>query len=332
MFNDKTILITGGTGSFGRHFIRSVLREFKPRRLIVYSRDELKQFEMGHTFNDPAMRYFLGDVRDADRLRTAFRGVDFVVHAAALKQVVAAEYNPMECIKTNIYGAENVIGAALEAGVEKVIALSTDKAVNPVNLYGATKLASDKLFVAANNIVGTKRTRFSVVRYGNVVGSRGSVLPFFQKLLHEGSTDLPITDPGMTRFWITLDQGIGFVLDAFRRMQGGEIFIPKIPSVKILDLAKSVSPNGTHHTIGIRPGEKMHEVMCPADDARLTLEFEDHYVIQPAISFYAHPDYAKNPIGEQGKAVSAGFEYRSDNNPNFLTLDELHNLNNAAHE
>jgi UDP-N-acetylglucosamine 4,6-dehydratase len=327
MFNDKSILITGGTGSFGRHFVRTVLREYKPRRLIIYSRDELKQYEMEQTFNDPAMRYFIGDVRDAERLKVALREVDFVIHAAALKQVVAAEYNPMECIKTNIHGAENVINAALAAGVEKVVALSTDKAVNPVNLYGATKLASDKLFVAANNIVGTNRTRFSVVRYGNVVGSRGSVLPYFKKLLQDGCSDLPITDPGMTRFWITLEQGIGFVLSAFKRMQGGEIFVPKIPSVKILDLAKSVSPDGTPRIIGIRPGEKMHEVMCPADDARLTLEFEDHYVIQPAISFYANPDYAKNPVGERGKPVRAGFEYRSDNNPHFLTIDELCTLN-----
>ncbi len=323
MFNDKTILVTGGTGSFGRHFVGTILREFKPRRVIVYSRDELKQYEMEQAFNDPVMRYFLGDVRDADRLKIALREVDFVVHAAALKQVVPAEYNPMECIKTNIHGAENVISAALEAGVEKVIALSTDKAVNPVNLYGATKLASDKLFVAANNLAGCRRTRFSVVRYGNVVGSRGSVEPFFKKLVAEGAKEIPITDARMTRFWITLEQGVRFVIKSFERMQGGEVFVPKIPSVRITDLAKSIAPALPHKIIGIRPGEKLHEVMCPSDDSHLTLEFGDHYVIQPTIVFSERWNYTVNPLCEKGTGVEEGFEYKSNTNPQFLTLDDL---------
>jgi len=323
MFNGKSILITGGTGSFGRRFVRTVLSEFKPKRLIVYSRDELKQYEMEQEFNDPAMRYFLGDVRDAYRLKIALRDVDFVVHAAALKQVVAAEYNPMECIKTNIHGAENVISAALEDGVEKVIALSTDKAVNPVNLYGATKLASDKLFVAANNMVGFRRTRFSVVRYGNVVGSRGSVEPFFRKLVADGAKEIPITDARMTRFWITLDQGVQFVLQSFRRMQGGEVFVPKIPSVRITDLAQSVAPGLPHKIIGIRPGEKLHEVMCPSDDSHITLEFADHYVIQPTIVFSEKTHYSNNALNEVGALVPEGFEYKSNTNPHFLTMEEL---------
>lgn len=323
MFNDKTILITGGTGSFGRHFVRTILREFKPRRLIVYSRDELKQYEMEQEFADPAMRFFIGDVRDGDRLKIALREVDFVVHAAALKQVVAAEYNPMECIKTNIHGAENVINAAFEAGVKSVIALSTDKAVNPVNLYGATKLASDKLFVAANNLAGFRRTRFSVVRYGNVVGSRGSVAPMFAKLVAAGAAEIPITDERMTRFWITLEQGVRFVLKSFQRMQGGEIFVPKIPSVLITDLAKSIAPGLSLKLIGIRPGEKLHEIMCPSDDSHLTLEFDDHYVIQPAIVFSERWNYKANTIGEKGISVKEGFEYKSSSNPHFLTVDEL---------
>ena len=243
MFNDKSILITGGTGSFGRKWVGNLLQNFKPRRLVVYSRDELKQYEMQQEFDQPAMRYFIGDVRDGERLRTAMKGIDFVIHAAALKQVPAAEYNPMECIKTNIHGAENVIQAALEADVDKVIALSTDKAANPINLYGATKLASDKLFVAANNMAGGHRTTFSVVRYGNVVGSRGSIVPFFNRLLAEGADHLPITDPRMTRFWITLQQGVDFVLKSFERMSGGEIFVPKIPSMRIIDLATAMAPN-----------------------------------------------------------------------------------------
>lgn len=327
MFNGKAILVTGGTGSFGRKFVQTILAKYKPRRVIVFSRDELKQFEMQQIFNSEEMRYFIGDVRDEARLKQAMRDVDYVVHAAALKQVPAAEYNPMECIKTNIYGAQNVINAAIENGVKKVIALSTDKAANPINLYGATKLASDKLFVAANNIAGGHDIRFSVVRYGNVVGSRGSVVPFFKKLIAEGIKELPITDIRMTRFWITLEQGIDFVLKNFQRMHGGEIFIPKIPSMRIMDLAESLAPGMPIKVIGIRPGEKLHEIMCPADDSHLTLEFEDHYVIKPTISFMTPIDYAINGLGEQGSAVEQGFEYNSGTNPIFLTIEQLREMN-----
>lgn len=326
MLNDKSILITGGTGSFGKEFIRTVLQRYRPRRLIVYSRDELKQFEMQQVFNADCMRYFIGDVRDADRLKQAMQDVDYVVHAAALKQVPAAEYNPMECIKTNIHGAQNVIDAAIANEVEKVIALSTDKAANPINLYGATKLASDKLFVAANNIVGSRRTRFAVVRYGNVVGSRGSVVPFFRKLLAEGAQELPITDVRMTRFWITLPQGVQFVLDNFTRMHGGEVFVPKIPTASITALAEAIAPDMPHKLIGIRPGEKLHEVMVPMDDAYHTLEFSSHYVIQPSISFIAQPDYSSNDLGEKGSLVSPNFEYNSGTNPWVLSVDEIQNL------
>lgn len=327
MFNDKTVLVTGGTGSFGKQWVKTILAKFGPRKLIVFSRDELKQFEMEQEFNSPEMRYFIGDVRDADRLNQAMRGVDYVIHAAALKQVPAAEYNPMECVKTNIYGAENVIKAAINHEVEKVIALSTDKAANPINLYGATKLVSDKLFVAANNIAGGHRTRFSVVRYGNVAGSRGSVLPFFQKLIAQGVKELPVTDSRMTRFWITLPQGIDFVLNNFEHMQGGEIFVPKIPSMRILDLVESLVPGMPAKIIGIRPGEKLHEVMCPADDSHLILEFHDHYVIRPAITFLAPVNYEVNPLGEKGKPVEQGFEYSSGNNPVFLTVEQLSEMN-----
>ncbi|NWG31724.1 MAG: UDP-N-acetylglucosamine 4,6-dehydratase (inverting) [Rhodocyclaceae bacterium] len=331
MFNGKSILITGGTGSFGRAFIRAMLARHQPQRLIVFSRDELKQFEMQQTFSAPCMRYFLGDVRDRDRLVQAMRGVDYVIHAAALKQVPAAEYNPMECIKTNIHGAENVIHAALASGVQKVIALSTDKAANPINLYGATKLASDKLFVAANNIAGSNPTRFAVVRYGNVVGSRGSVVPFFRKLLAEGARELPITDVRMTRFWISLDQAVDFVFRNFARMQGGEIFVPKIPSVRIVDLAEALAPGLPHKIIGIRPGEKLHEIMCPADDSHLTLEFADHFVIRPSIRFVGlECDYARNLLGECGTPTAAGFEYNSGNNPHFLSVEEIRAFNAAA--
>ncbi|MCB2100427.1 MAG: UDP-N-acetylglucosamine 4,6-dehydratase (inverting) [Rhodobacterales bacterium] len=325
MFNDKEILVTGGTGSFGQRFIRTVIERYRPRRVIVFSRDELKQFEMSQAVNGPQMRYFLGDVRDADRLRQAFRGVDIVVHAAAMKQVPASEENPMECIRTNIHGAENVIRAAIENEVEKVIALSTDKAANPINLYGATKLASDKLFVAANNVTGGHRTRFSVVRYGNVSGSRGSVLPFFRKLIADGAVDLPITDERMTRFWITLDEGVDFVLNGFRRMQGGEIFVPKIPSMRVVDLAQALAPDLPTRLIGIRPGEKLHEVMCPADDSHLTLEFDDHFVIKPSIIQY-DIDYTKNALGQTGAPVASLFEYRSDTNDRFLSVEELRAL------
>lgn len=327
MFNDKSVMITGGTGSFGQAFVKVLLERYKPGRIVVFSRDELKQFEMQQHFPQGEMRYFLGDVRDAARLRQAMRGVDYVVHAAALKQVPAAEYNPMECIKTNIHGAENVIAAALENEVQKVIALSTDKAANPVNLYGATKLVSDKLFVAANNIAGGHVTRFSVVRYGNVVGSRGSVVPFFKQMVAEGARELPITDPRMTRFWITLRQGIEFVTKSFERMHGGEIFVPKIPSMRILDLAESVAPGMPTRIVGIRPGEKLHEIMCPADDCHLTLEFPDHYVIKPSIRFIGQADYAVNGLGEQGKPVAPGFEYSSGSNPQFLGVDALRHMN-----
>jgi UDP-N-acetylglucosamine 4,6-dehydratase len=269
------------------------------------------------------MRYFIGDVRDGARLKEAMNEVDFVIHAAALKHVPVAEYNPMECIKTNINGAENVIKASIANNVEKVIALSTDKAANPVNLYGATKLASDKLFVAANNMVGSRRTRFSVVRYGNVTGSRGSVIPFFKKLIDEGATELPITDEKMTRFLITLEDGVNFVLKNFERMYGGEIFIPKIPSMYITELAKAIAPNLPHQIIGIRPGEKLHEIMCPADDSHLTLEFDDHFVIQPTIQFADIADFTTNRLGERGVSVAQGFEYNSGNNSEWLTHAEL---------
>jgi UDP-N-acetylglucosamine 4,6-dehydratase len=330
MFDDKSILVTGGTGSFGKNFIQDILQRYRPRRVVVYSRDELKQFEMQQSFTHPAMRFFIGDVRDRERLTQAMRGIDFVVHAAALKQVPAAEYNPMECIKTNIHGAENLIHAALENDVEKVIALSTDKAANPVNLYGATKLASDKLFVAANNIAGGARTRFSVVRYGNVVGSRGSVVPYFKKLLAEGACELPVTDARMTRFWITLDEAVEFVVKNFARMQGGEIFVPRIPSVRITDLVEAMAPGINMRIIGIRPGEKLHEIMCPSDDSHLTLEFRDHYVIRPTISFVVQVDYFTNALGESGWEVAQGFEYSSGSNPRFLNVAELSRLNAAA--
>lgn len=327
MFNDKSILITGGTGSFGKKFMEILLERYKPQRVIVYSRDELKQFEMVQSFNQPCMRYFIGDVRDAARLETAMYQVDYVVHAAALKQVPAAEYNPMECIKTNVMGAQNVIEAAIKCGVKKVIALSTDKAANPVNLYGATKLCSDKLFTAANNLVGNRETRFAVVRYGNVVGSRGSVVPFFKKLIAGGATELPVTDERMTRFWLKLEDGVDFVLKNFQRMQGGEIFIPKIPSMRILDLVKAIAPNAGVRIVGIRPGEKLHEVMCPSDLYYDTLEFADHFVIKPSTQFSMKIDYSVNPLGEKGKPVPDGFDYNSGNNPRFLTVEELREMN-----
>lgn len=326
VFNGKTVLITGGTGSFGKKFIEILLKKYAPKKVIVYSRDELKQFEMQQVYDAPCMRYFIGDVRDESRLLHAMEGVDYVVHAAALKQVPAAEYNPMECIKTNVGGAQNVINAALYAKVKKVIALSTDKAANPVNLYGATKLCSDKLFTAANNFVGAKETRFSVVRYGNVVGSRGSVVPFFRRLAAEGAKELPITDPRMTRFWLRLEDGVDFVLKSFARMQGGEIFIPKIPSMRITDLAEAIAPGMPTKVIGIRPGEKLHEVMCPSDLYYDTLEFDDHFVIMPSTQGGA-VDYAKNAIGEIGRSVPDGFDYNSGNNPHFLTVDELREMN-----
>ena len=330
MFDGKSILITGGTGSFGKKYTETLLKRYKPKRLVIFSRDELKQFEMQQEFNNPAMRYFIGDVRDAERLRQAMRGIDFVIHAAALKIVPTAEYNPMECIKTNIHGAQNVIEAAIDNNVEKVIALSTDKAANPINLYGATKLASDKLFVAANNISGTRQTRFAVVRYGNVVGSRGSVVPFFKQLIKENATSLPITDPRMTRFWITLQQGVDFVLTNFQRMHGGEIFVPKIPSMHIIDLAESLSPGMKTNIVGIRPGEKLHEIMCPTDDSHLTLEFDDHYVIQPSIIMFHSEPYSLNRLSEKGNPVEQGFEYNSGTNTHFLNVEELCRLNEQS--
>ena len=333
MLNDKSVLITGGTGSFGRQYVRTVLARFKPKRVVVYSRDELKQFEMQQEFQAPQMRYFIGDVRDLPRLQQAMRGVDFVIHAAALKQVPAAEYNPMECIKTNVHGAENVITAAIESGVERVVALSTDKAANPINLYGATKLASDKLFVAANNMAGGVRTRFSVARYGNVVGSRGSVVPYFKKQIADGAASLPLTDERMTRFWITLQQGVDFVLKCFERMHGGEIFVPKLPSIRIVELARAMAPKLATKVVGIRPGEKLHEIMCPADDSHLALEFDDHYVLRPAIRFHdVNTDYAVNRRGERGKPVAQGFEYNSGTNPRFLSAEEIREFNRAAGE
>ncbi|MGE0081078.1 MAG: UDP-N-acetylglucosamine 4,6-dehydratase (inverting) [Thiohalomonadaceae bacterium] len=333
MFNGKSILITGGTGSFGKQYVRTILAKYKPKRVVIFSRDELKQFEMQQEFDEPCMRYFIGDVRDGERLAQAMRGIDYVIHAAALKQVPAAEYNPMECIKTNIHGAENVIRAALDNDVQKVIALSTDKAANPINLYGATKLASDKMFVAANNIAGGHRTSFAVVRYGNVVGSRGSVVPFFKKLMEQGASSLPITHANMTRFWITLQQGVDFVLKNFERMYGGEIFVPKIPSIKIIDLARAMAPDLDTHIIGIRPGEKLHEIMCPSDDSHLTLEFHDHFVIQPSIRFHHREvDYTVNASGEEGSPVDLGFEYNSGNNPQFLSVDEICDVNRMAGE
>ncbi|PWV63309.1 UDP-N-acetylglucosamine 4,6-dehydratase (inverting) [Plasticicumulans acidivorans] len=326
MLSGKSILITGGTGSFGHAFVRTVLARYRPARVAIYSRDELKQYEMAQEYPQPQLRWFIGDVRDRERLCQAMRGIDVVIHAAALKHVPVAEYNPMECIKTNVYGAENVIAAALDNEVERVIALSTDKAANPVNLYGASKLASDKLFIAANNIAGRHRTRFSVVRYGNVVGSRGSVLPLFRRLLAEGARELPLTDARMTRFWITLDEGVDFVLASLARMQGGELFVPKLPSARMSDLVSALDPEVGIRIIGIRPGEKLHEIMCPRDDARLTLEFADHYVIRPSITFVQPVDYCCNARGEAGCAVDDEFEYHSGTNPHFLSVPQLRAL------
>ena len=327
VFNGKTLLVTGGTGSFGRRFINTVLRISDPKRVVVFSRDELKQSQMQRELDAAALRFFIGDVRDSDRLKQAMAGVDYVVHTAALKHVPVAEYNPMECIKTNIFGAQNVIDAALANNVQQVIALSTDKAANPINLYGASKLASDKLFVAANNMSGNRPTRFSVVRYGNVVGSRGSVLPFFRQLLKDGAKELPVTDRRMTRFWITLQQGVNLVNECFQRMNGGEIFVPKTPSMRIMDLIQSLAPGIGVKDIGIRPGEKLHEVLCPADDSHLTLEFENHFVIRPSIRFYdLDIDYTVDRLGDRGAPVESGYEYSSGTNPRFLDPDELRRM------
>lgn len=318
MLNDKNILITGGTGSFGKKFIEKILTLYTPKKIIVYSRDELKQYEMAQQFNHKCMRYFIGDVRDKERLKLALNEVDICIHAAALKHVPIAEYNPMECIKTNIDGAINLIDAALYNNVSHIIALSTDKAASPINLYGATKLCSDKLFTAANNMKGGGKSRFSVVRYGNVVGSRGSVVPLFKRLISEGAKEIPVTDERMTRFWITLEQGVDFVIKSLERMHGGEIFIPKIPSMKITDLAKTLAPHLPIKRIGIRPGEKLHEVMIPKDDAHLCLEFKDFFILTPSIQFQTPTNYAITKLGEEGKSVKEGFEYSSDCNTEWL--------------
>jgi len=325
MFNAKTILITGGTGSFGHKFVEFLLSNFKMKKIIVYSRDEFKQFEMAKIFNHKSMRYFIGDVRDKNRLKLALRGVDYVVHAAALKQVISAEYNPTECIKTNIYGAENLIYACLESNVKYLIALSTDKAVNPINLYGATKLASDKLFIAANNYSAGKCI-FSVSRYGNVIGSRGSVVEIYRELIKSKINQLPITDLRMTRFWMTLSQGVEFVIKSFYRMKGGEIFVPKIPSIFIKDLIKSFNSNYKPKIIGIRPGEKIEETLCAKEDSINTYDFGDHYEILSSIS-YNKINKPINRLKEIGKKVSNDFEYTSSNNKSFLSVDKIRKLN-----
>jgi len=316
----KIILVTGGTGSFGRSFAKHVIHNFRPEKLIIFSRDEDKQVKMANQapfVNNPAMRFFIGDVRDKNRLELAMRDVDYVVHAAALKHVPVAEYNPFECIRTNIYGAENVVTAALRTGVKRVIALSTDKAANPVNLYGASKLASDKIFVAANALAGRASSRFSVVRYGNVLRSRGSVVLLFEQILREGKRSLPITDARMTRFWITLEQGVTFVLSCLQMMAGGEIFVPKIPSMRIVDLASAMAPGMPHHIVGIRPGEKIHEVMIPQAEARSTLELPDRYIVEPAFNFFNRE--WKTPYRDRGaSAVSEDFCYASDTNDHWL--------------
>jgi len=323
MLNGKTILITGGTGSFGNHFTDYVLQHYKPKKIIIYSRDEFKQFQMRNRLmeHDAVMRYFIGDVRDEARLHRAFEGVDYVIHAAALKQVPACEYNPNEAIKTNIHGAMNVIEAALDTSVKRVVALSTDKAVNPVNLYGGTKLVSDKLFIAANSYSGYKDTRFSIVRYGNVAGSRGSVIPFFRSLVESGERELPITDFEMTRFWITLEQGVQLVIKALGESKGGETFIAKIPSFKITDLAKAILPDCVLKEVGIREGEKLHEVMITKEDSLYTYEYDQHFIIYPHMSWWT-----ENNAIQGGRPVAHGFEYSSGTNSWWLTVEQLRAL------
>ncbi len=319
MLDGKTILVTGGTGSFGKKFTRMVLDRYDVNKLIIFSRDELKQAQMRTEFgNNPKLRFFIGDVRDKERLYRAFDGVDIVIHAAALKRVPECEYNPFEAIKTNVIGAQNIIDAAIDRGVSKIVALSTDKAVNPINLYGATKLCSDKLFIAGNSYVGGKDTRFAVVRYGNVVGSRGSVVPLFMKLKNTGK--LPITDPRMTRFWITLEEGVEMVFTALEKMQGGEVFVPKIPSMKITDLAKAIAPECELEIVGIRPGEKLHESLITASDARHTLEFDNYYIIQPEFSWWRLGNH------KDGKPIEEDFEYTSDKNEEWLTVEEMREM------
>lgn len=330
MFDGRSVLVTGGSGSFGQRFVETVMRHAKPRRVIIFSRDEFKQYEMQQRM--PAewastLRFFIGDVRDRERLELAMRNVDFCVHAAALKHVPAAEYNPMECIHTNVYGAENVVRAALAMGVRRVIALSTDKAANPINLYGASKLASDKIFIAANNLSGALDTRFSVVRYGNVVGSRGSVVPLFRKMIAQGTDHLPITDARMTRFWITLQHGVDFVLSCFSMMLGGEIFVPKIPSMRMTELAQAMAPDLPLKMVGIRPGEKLHEVMITEDDSRQTYELTDRFVIEPAFAFWQHAPYERL----NARPVPDGFRYASDSNGDWLDGERLRTLLAEAH-
>ena len=317
-------MITGGTGSFGQMCTKLLLKH-NVKKVIIYSRDELKQFEMSIKFNSPKLRFFLGDVRDLSRLKLATKKVDIIIHAAALKQVPAAEYNPMESIKTNIYGAENVISASIENNVKKIIALSTDKAANPANLYGATKLCSDKLFVNANYLSGSSYIKFAVVRYGNVVGSRGSVLPYFKSLIQKNVKSLPVTDKRMTRFWMTLDHSVKFVLDSINIMRGGELFVPKSPSIKIVDLVKALDQNIKYHIIGIRPGEKLHEILCPEDSAKDTIEYKDYYLIRPSIDFSRGKtnNYKINKNNEKGKIVKSNFVYSSDKNPHFLSIQEI---------
>jgi len=321
MLKNKVVLITGGTGSFGKKCVGTILKQYRPKKLIIFSRDELKQFEMQQVYSEtkyPAIRYFIGDVRDENRLARAFQGVDVVIHAAALKQVPAAEYNPIEAIKTNIHGAENIVNAAINCKVKKVLALSTDKAANPINLYGATKLCSDKLFVAGNSLAGDANTRFSVVRYGNVVGSRGSVIPFF--LAQKKTGMLPITDLDMTRFSITLEEGVSFVLKCLKIMIGGELFVPKIPSYRIGDVAKAVAPKAKIKIVGIRPGEKIHEVLISEDDARNSVEFKDFFIVQPSFPWWTEK---RNAIGKGGKQCPIGFVYNSNNNSKWLSVAQL---------
>lgn len=323
--DDKVVLITGGTGTFGRRFAETVLSRWRLRKLIILSRDEHKQFDMQHEppFRDhDAMRFFIGDVRDERRLRMAMLDVDIVIHTAALKHVSLAEYNPFECIHTNVYGAENVVSAAIECGVTRVVALSTDKAVNPINIYGASKLAADKIFVAANALAGKAGTRFSVVRYGNVLGSRGSVIPYFRRLIAEGAKSIPLTDARMTRFWIALDRGIEFTLSTLAAMQGGEVFICKIPSMRLTDMIDAIAPDLPTHVIGIRPGEKLHEVLIPEDETADILDMGDHYVICPP----RYPLIAEHHVARGGVAVPKGFRYTSDANDRWLTADELQTL------
>ena len=325
-WSEKTVLVTGGTGSFGKKFVEIILAEFKPEKLIVFSRDELKQHEMRVSgFDHPNLRFFIGDVRDQLRLKRAMHGVNIVIHAAALKQVPACEYNPMEAIKTNILGSSNVVEAALDAGVEKVMALSTDKAVNPVNLYGATKLAAEKLFIQSNAYAAGTTTRFSCVRYGNVVGSRGSVIPIFFKQRLNGK--LTITDMRMTRFWLTLEHGVRFVIDCTEQMQGGEVFVPKISSTKILDLAKVIAPNAEFEVVGIRPGEKLHEVLIHEDEARSAVELEDMFVIQPSSELWFGYDWQ-----DKGHPLQDGFRYTSETNPQWLTMDQIEQLISSLEE